>query len=145
MTQPISVVITCRPEQRYEPLARAVSAVRAQSVPAAEVIVVVDHNPELFARAAAGLPGVTVLTSGYASGLAGARDTGVARAEYPLVALLVADDVPPVSWLAGLVARAGTGAVVRRGRLFRTAHLAVRRDAFLAAGGFRGRPAVTAR
>jgi GT2 family glycosyltransferase len=95
----ISVVICAYTEMRWSETCAAVESVYAQSVPSAEIILVVDHNPPLYGRLAAGLPGVTVVQNVEAPGLSGARNTGVAMAHGEIVAFLDDDAVAEPDWL----------------------------------------------
>src|SRR3984957_10611108 len=56
----VSVVICAYTEQRWDDTNAAVESVRQQSFANREIILVVDHNPALYASFAAALPGVTV-------------------------------------------------------------------------------------
>jgi GT2 family glycosyltransferase len=119
MQSPVSVVIPCYTERRWNHLVRAVDSVRNQSPRPAEIVVVVDHNPALFARACHELSGVTVLANGAARGVSGNRNTGVFHTRTPLVALLDDDAYAHPGWLAGLLAPftdadvIGTGGAIR--------------------------------
>ena len=99
----ISVVICAYTEDRWDQICAAVHSVRAQSRPSAEIILVVDHNPALFERARASLTNVTVVVNEQASGLSGARNTGVARARGEIIAFLDDDAVAHEDWLKFLV------------------------------------------
>ncbi|MBM0227121.1 hypothetical protein [Micromonospora sp. ATA51] len=55
----VTVVICVYTEQRWPQIIRAVGSVLAQDVPAAQVVVVVDHNPALLERARATFPELT--------------------------------------------------------------------------------------
>src|SRR5688572_27856260 len=69
----ISVVICAYTEDRWDDLVAAVASVRHQTVPPHEIVVVIDYNPPLLARAGAALDGVMVVANQQARGLAGAR------------------------------------------------------------------------
>ena len=47
----VSVVIAAFATERWDDIREAVASVRAQSVPALETILVIDHNPVLLDRA----------------------------------------------------------------------------------------------
>lgn len=73
----ISAVVCCRDDRRYLDLLEAVASLLAQCRDGDEVVVVVDHNPALLARAAAALPGARVIANVGPDGLSGARNAGV--------------------------------------------------------------------
>jgi glucosyl-dolichyl phosphate glucuronosyltransferase len=95
----ISVVICAYTEDRWDQIRAAVDSVRRQSLPSAETILVVDHNPALYNRAAAAMPDVTVVENGSAQGLSGARNTGAARAKGEILAFLDDDATAHEDWL----------------------------------------------
>ena len=95
----ISVVICAYTEDRWDQIRAALDSVRRQSLPSAETILVVDHNPALYNRAAAAMPDVTVVENGSAQGLSGARNTGAARANGEIVAFLDDDATAHEDWL----------------------------------------------
>ena len=59
----ISVVICAYTEDRWDDLVAAVASVRHQTVPPHEIVVVIDYNPALLARAGAALDGVMVVAN----------------------------------------------------------------------------------
>ena len=98
----ISVVVCTHTVARWDLLGRALSSVRAQTRPALEILLVVDHCPELLARAEQ-LPGVQVYANVGSVGLSGARNTGVAMARGEVVAFLDDDAAAAPDWLEHLV------------------------------------------
>ena len=170
---PVSIVIPTYSDDRWALLTRTVAAARSQRYPAAEVLVVVDHTPELYRRARRDLAGVTVLENLYTQGVSGNRNTGAFSTHTPLIAFLDDDTVADPDWLGRLVTPfadadvIGTGGAIRPGwerrprwipeeflwtvggsyagmptgttrvRNVWSASMVVRRDAFLAVGGFR--------
>jgi glucosyl-dolichyl phosphate glucuronosyltransferase len=100
----ISVVICAYTDERWAELVEAVDSVWAQTLPALEVIVVVDHNPGLLARARRKLPGVVAVENREARGLSGARNSGVAAACGDVVAFIDDDAVAEPDWLERLSA-----------------------------------------
>jgi len=100
-----AVVICCYTEQRWDDTLRAVRSVQAQQPPPRELIVVVDHNPDLQGRLAAVLPGVAVVANHHEQGLSGARNTGVELASSEVVVFLDDDAAARPGWLAGLAGR----------------------------------------
>ena len=57
----ISVVLCGYTSERWDDLRAAVESVRQQTLPPDEIILVIDHNPALYARACAELPDVIVM------------------------------------------------------------------------------------
>lgn len=74
-----------------------------QSRCADEVLLVVDHNDELFERASSELHGVRVAFNQHEKGLAGGKNTGLTLASTDLVAFLDDDAVADPTWLERLV------------------------------------------
>jgi glucosyl-dolichyl phosphate glucuronosyltransferase len=100
----ISVVICAYTDRRWGDLAEAVASVRAQTVPAFEVVVSVDHNPALRERVRHHLPDVVVVDNRQRQGLSGARNAGVAAASGDVVAFLDDDATAAPDWLERLAA-----------------------------------------
>jgi GT2 family glycosyltransferase len=99
-----SVVICAYTADRWAQIVAAVASVRRQTTPALEIILAVDHNPQLARRARAELPGLVVTENVETPGLSGTRNAGVALARGTLVAFLDDDAVAEPDWLEHLVA-----------------------------------------
>ena len=98
-----SIVICAYTEDRWADLADAVDSVLHQSLPAREVLLVVDYNPRLLERARQSLAAVTVIPNTQPQGLSGARNSGVAAARGDIVAFLDDDATAASDWLEQLV------------------------------------------
>ena len=96
---PYAVVIPVFNGARY--VRRAVESAVAQTVPAAEILVVDDGSTDGSAGLVAGYPRVRVVTHAANSGLSAARNTGITAARAGVVALLDSDDC----WDADKLAR----------------------------------------
>jgi glucosyl-dolichyl phosphate glucuronosyltransferase len=94
-----SVVICVYTEDRWDQICAAVQSVREQSLPCAEIIVVVDYNRGLYERLVAAMPDVSVVENTDAKGLSGARNTGLARARGEFIAFLDDDATAHADWL----------------------------------------------
>lgn len=77
----------------------AVASAQAQSLPSHEIIVVVDHNPELYASFSTAMPTVTLTENRNAPGLSGSRNTGISLAQGDIVAFLDDDAKADPDWL----------------------------------------------
>jgi hypothetical protein len=99
----VSVVICAYTEQRWEETRAAIESVFNQYPKPVQVLLVVDHNADLAARARRELSGVTVLENNGSPGLCGARNTGLRVATEPITAFLDDDAEARPGWLASLV------------------------------------------
>src|SRR4051794_32466100 len=115
----ISVVICSYTDRRWDDFWRACASVERQLLDGDELVVVIDHNDALLARAQAEIPRAQVVANRGKQGLSDARNTGVATATGDVVAFLDDDAAARPGWLAGLrdtfasadVAVAGTSVV----------------------------------
>jgi hypothetical protein len=99
----VSVVIAAFTMDRWTDLQEAVASVHAQTVPVLETVVVIDHHPDLLARARRELTGVTVIPNAGGRGASGGRNTGVAASHGEVVAFLDDDAVASPRWLEPLL------------------------------------------
>ena len=74
----LSVVVCTYSAERTSLLERCIESIRAQSVAVHEIIVVVDHNPELLEALSGTESGVICVENSNPRGLSGARNTGSA-------------------------------------------------------------------
>ncbi|MFF0817430.1 glycosyltransferase family 2 protein [Rhodococcus sp. NPDC003318] len=85
----IAVLISCYTAERLDLLVTGIEAARGQLRADDELIVVVDHNPDLLAALRDRYPsGVTIEANTHSRGLSGARNTGVGIATAEIVAFL---------------------------------------------------------
>lgn len=100
---------------RWADIVAGQAGLAEQTIPALETILVIDHNPELLARAYEAFPGVRVLENTRRGGASGARNTGVAAAAGDVVAFLDDDARPEPDWLERLVSAYDDPAVMAVG------------------------------
>ncbi len=98
----LAVVICAHDTSRWPRLRDAVGSVLRQTLPAREVIVVIDHNAALEQMADAELEGVRVVGNVEAPGLGGGRNTGLRFTDASVVAFLDDDAVADGRWLETL-------------------------------------------
>ena len=111
-TPSVSVVICTYTAQRWAELRAGVTAVLSQLGPDDELVVVVDHAPDVLARAEAELLGCRVEPNRHGQGLSGARNTGVDVARGEVVAFLDDDATPGEGGLESLREPFATGDVL---------------------------------
>ena len=100
----VSVVACTYSMARAAPLSNLIEALKTQTVAPEQIIVTVDHNPELLARLRAGLSGVTVTENVQTRGLSGSRNSGIALASGDIVAFIDDDAIPAPQWIEQLAA-----------------------------------------
>jgi glucosyl-dolichyl phosphate glucuronosyltransferase len=101
----IAVVICVYTEQRWDQILEAVASVLAQTRPADEIVVVVDHNEALHERLVARLastPRTVVVPNTEPQGLSGGRNSGVTASTSDIVVFLDDDAAAVHGWLEGL-------------------------------------------
>src|ERR1700744_5522832 len=97
----VSVVIAAVADERWPQLCDAIESVRAQTAPAVEIIVVIDHNPDLLGRARREFTDCRVIANAGARGASGARNAGAACCQGEIIAFLDDDARSSETWLAG--------------------------------------------
>jgi len=128
----VSVIIPTYTKQRWEWLQECVASVRAQQVPPLEIIVVVDHNPELLEEIAAEFPDVIAVPNIGDQGVSGARNSGVKASRGEVAAFLDDDSIATPDWLSTLLPKEPTAV-----RNVWTSAMLVWRSAFEVVDGFR--------
>jgi glycosyltransferase involved in cell wall biosynthesis len=99
----VTVVICAYTLTRWSETKAAVASVVAQQPAPGQVLLVIDHNPELATLARAELPDAEVSENAGDRGLSGARNTGLRAATEPITAFLDDDAEAQPGWLAALI------------------------------------------
>jgi glucosyl-dolichyl phosphate glucuronosyltransferase len=99
----VSVAICAYTLKRWPELIGAVESIRQQTLEPLEIVLVVDHNPHLAARAMRELDGVRVVGNASTQGLSGARNTAVLAARGEIIAFLDDDARAAPDWLASML------------------------------------------
>lgn len=99
----VSVIVCAYTEERWSDLVEAINSVQHQTIPPDEIILVIDHNPHLFAMACAQLQEVYVIENRDARGLSGARNTAILAARGNILAFIDDDAIADHNWLASLL------------------------------------------
>jgi GT2 family glycosyltransferase len=115
VTHTASVIVCAYTEARWADTRAALHSARRQTVPPAEVVLVVDHNAPLLDRARDALPDVRCVPNVGRRGLSGARNSGVAAAHGDVMAFLDDDAVAERDWLERLLACYGDPRVLAVG------------------------------
>jgi glycosyltransferase involved in cell wall biosynthesis len=98
----VSVVISTYDEARWDSFLAAVRSVEQQTRPPEEIVIVVDHNPTLYARVQAAMPGVVSVHNWEGSGANGARTRAVQVAKGEILAFIDDDATAEADWLEQL-------------------------------------------
>jgi glucosyl-dolichyl phosphate glucuronosyltransferase len=102
-TKKVSVIICCYSLKRFSDIIKAIDSVCSQTKKPHEIIVVVDHNPELLNLLKPNLSsGIKLILSKEVPGLSGARNTGIRAAGGEIIAFLDDDAVAEKDWLEKL-------------------------------------------
>lgn len=99
-----TVVICTYTTDRWANLLDVIESVRWQTVAPQEILVVIDHNVELYERLVEVVDDVTVVENTGPRGLSGARNTAVGLAETDILAFLDDDAEASPDWLEHLLA-----------------------------------------
>lgn len=100
----VSVVICAYTMARWNALASAISSVDAQSTPFVELIIVIDHNDELFAAVQARWADIVCIENEGKPGISASRNAALKIAQGQIIAFLDDDAVADEDWLKQLVA-----------------------------------------
>jgi GT2 family glycosyltransferase len=112
-----SVIVCAYTEKRWPQINMALDSITKQTVPAHEVIVVVDHNPALYERLEAKYPKFEVIPNEFERGLSGARNTGIKHSAGDIVVFLDDDARAETRWLEALLAPYDDESVLGEGGL----------------------------
>ncbi|MFI6819106.1 glycosyltransferase family 2 protein [Nonomuraea sp. NPDC050328] len=97
-----SVVICVYTEERWEDIRQAVESIGEQRRQPYELLLVVDHNPDLHVKLKRAYPQAIVVENRHEQGLSGGKNTGAELATGDIVAYLDDDAVADPGWLEAL-------------------------------------------
>lgn len=100
----VTAIVCAYTAERWGWLLDVIESLRAQTCAPKEVLVVIDHNKELYERLTETVDDVTVVKNTGPRGLSGARNTGVGLADSDGVAFLDDDAEAAPYWLERLMA-----------------------------------------
>jgi glycosyltransferase involved in cell wall biosynthesis/GT2 family glycosyltransferase len=96
------VLICAYTLDRLDVLSQAIDSVRTQSLAAHEIVLSIDHSPELLAEAKQRWPDLSLVENDEEQGLSGARNSGVGARGGEVIAFLDDDAVAAPDWLERL-------------------------------------------
>lgn len=94
----LAVIVCAYTDERWPLIERVLHALATQNDPVGETVLVIDHNPPLFAKAKATFPAIRVVENTDRRGLSGARNTGIAHSSAPILAFVDDDAFPEPEW-----------------------------------------------
>ena len=118
---PVSVVIACHAEERFEMLLRAIASAQTQTPAPAQLIIAVDQNDVLVERLSSEVEGIEVVDHRGQRGASGTRNAGAALATSPLLAFIDDDVQARRGWLRELTAPFSDLSVVGTGGMTKPA------------------------
>ena len=113
------MVVCAFTRERLTVLREALDSLYAQTYPAHEIVLVIDHAPQLLADAREHWPDIVIVPNREQQGLSGARNTGVAETDADVVAFVDDDAIAQPDWLERIAAAyrdprvVGAGGTVR--------------------------------
>ncbi|WP_334171720.1 glycosyltransferase family 2 protein [Sinomonas sp.] len=99
----VSVVVCSYTMERWDLLTKVIASVQAQTYAAQQILVIVDHNPDLYKRLMETVRDAVIVENSGPPGLSGARNTGVGLATSEIVAFLDDDAEAAPDWLERLI------------------------------------------
>jgi GT2 family glycosyltransferase len=107
-----TIIICAHSTERLPLLRQTLASCLDQQDGPHDVIVVIDHNPDLQAYVAVEFPRLQVLPNSHGRGLSGARNSGVETASGDILAFIDDDAVAPPDWIGRLLAHYDNRAVM---------------------------------
>jgi GT2 family glycosyltransferase len=107
-----SAIICAYSDDRWELLKDCVASLQQQAAPPHEIILVIDHNEQLAARAIEMFRGTRVMRNAEQRGLSGARNSGLRAATGDVVVFLDDDARAAPEWLASIASAFSDAGVV---------------------------------
>ncbi len=107
----VSVVVCAYTMERWDDLVASIESILAQPAEK-QIVLVVDHEPQLLDRASSTWPQLDVVANAYRRGLSGARNTGIEFASGDVIVFLDDDARATEGWLDELVAAYDSPVVV---------------------------------
>ncbi len=108
----VSVVVRTYTEERWHYLVDALESVQRQATPPRELVVVVDHNPDLLAKTQERFPDALVVENTEPRGSSGAWNSGIMASSGEVIAFLDDDAIAAPDWLERLWGAYGEDSVM---------------------------------
>lgn len=94
-----SIIVCAYTENRWEEMDISISSLHRQSRPPNQIILVIDHNPQLLKRAKLKWPQIDIVPNKYANGLSGSRNSGLDTATGEIIFFMDEDAYASEFWI----------------------------------------------
>lgn len=98
-----SVIVCAYTEDRWMELGTCITSLLNQTIPADEIIIVIDHNETLLERSKRVWPDLAVIPNYFSQGLSGARNSGIGLASGEICFFIDEDAYAAATWLETLL------------------------------------------
>ena len=99
----VTVIVCAYTEERWDLMINSIESLKSQTIQPLEVILVIDHNKQLYERVSVVYKDIIVVENQNKRGLSGARNTGINIAQGDVLAFIDEDAIASPTWLSALV------------------------------------------
>lgn len=94
----LSVIVCAYTQERWDDIVEVIESIKNQQSAVGEIVLVVDHNEDLYQQATGFFEGITIVANKHKRGLSGARNTGIESSKKEIIAFIDDDAVVAPNW-----------------------------------------------